>query len=317
MTLLIAAAGPAAASSSPPEQAKCTRKASQFQEGPSASPKIVLTPDVATETINFGGGRGWQFADVVLRASQPLPASFSPSQLDIQVLRRFSRQSDALSTVAIEPPLFTEPQLNPRRNAITFTICLNGAKLGAGHYAGAITVEGPPGIESTNVALNINAQDSTMFWWTAIVAGLLVLILLFWRGATTVQGTAAKEAASHLQAADTAAKADAEAAGAPAAAVAKPAAGAATLEVSAEAVTAASKALQTRGGRSLSKEVVTDPLFLATTFLSTAAAIAAAWAIYAANTGWGSDPVTDIFGVVSGILAAAGLRSLIASAAGK
>jgi hypothetical protein len=154
-----------------------------------------------------------------------------------------------------------------------------------------------------------------MFWWTAGVTGILVLFLLFWRGATTVQSEAAKDAAGHVQAADVEAKADAAAAGRanPTAA----AGGAATLEVPAAAATAASKALQTSARWSLRKDVITDPLFLVSTILSAGAAVAAAWAIYSANTGWGSDPVTDIFAVVAGILSAAGLRSLIATAAGK
>jgi hypothetical protein len=289
--------GAAAAGSPPPEQAKCTRHPGVFQEGPAVSPKTVLTPDVPTQTINFGGGRGWQFADVVLRVSQPLPSTFSPAQLDIQVLRRFTRQSDTLNTVAIDPPLFTEPQINPRRNAITFTICVHGANLGAGHYAGAITVEGPVGIESTNVALNINAQDESMFLWTAIPTAVLVLFLLFWRGAVTVKNQAARSAAADV-----------------AAAAAAAAAGAAAVQVPADTAMAARNAQASTWA--LKREVLMDPLFWATTILSAAAGFAAAWAIYAANTGWGSDPVTDIFAVVAGILSAVGLRSLIASAAG-
>jgi hypothetical protein len=291
--------GAAGASSSPPEQAKCTRQPGVFQEGPAVSPKTVLTPDVPTQTINFGGGRGWQFADVVLRVSQPLPTTFNPAQLDIQVLRRFTRQSDTLSTVAIDPPLFTEPQINPRRNAITFTICVHGANLGAGHYAGAITAEGPAGIEATNVALNINAQDQSMFLWTAIPTAILVLFLLFWRGAVTVKNQAARSAAADVAAA----------AGAAAAA-----GGAGAVQVAAPTATAATNAQASTWA--LKWEVLMDPLFWATTILSAAAGFAAAWAIYAANTGWGSDPVTDIFAVVAGILSAVGLRSLIASAAG-
>ena len=59
------------------------------------------------------------------------------------MLRRFSRQSETLSTVTLPQPTFTQPRLNPAKNIITFAVCLDGSNLGAGHYAGAIAVEGP------------------------------------------------------------------------------------------------------------------------------------------------------------------------------
>ncbi len=261
------------------------------------SPAVTLTPDLPTQTVNFGGGRGWQFAEVVLTASRPLPNSFEPSQLDIEVLRRFSRQSETLSTVTLPPPTFTEPSLNPARNTITFTVCFNGANLGAGHYTGTITVEGAQGLGSTNLAFNLNAQNATMFLWTLVVSGVLVLFLLFWRGAATVQSDTAKGVATAVDHAGVTPDG--------------------VLEVPAKVAPTAQKAVQTRARWSLKTEVLTDPMFWAGTVLSTAAAVAAAWAIYASNTGWGASPVTDIFGIVSSIIAAAGFQSLITSAAGK
>jgi hypothetical protein len=246
--------------------------------------------------VNFGGGRGWQFAEVVLTASRPLPSSFEPSQLAIEVLRRFSRQSETLSTVTLPQPTFTEPRLNPARNIITFAVCLDGSNLGAGRYAGAIAVEGP-GVGPTNLAFNLNAQNETMFLSTVIVSGVLVLFLLFWRGAATLQSDTAKGVAAEVDHADVTPEG--------------------VLEVPAKVAPTAEKAVQTRARWSLRTEVLTDPMFWAGTVLSTAAAVAAAWAIYAANTGWGASPVTDIFAIVSSIVAAAGFQSLITSAAGK
>lgn len=278
------------------EQARCTRHSGEFTPGEAISPPVTLTPDLPTQTVNFGGGRGWQFAEVVLTASRPLPSSFEPSQLDIEVLRRFSRQSETLSTVTLPQPTFTEPRLNPARNIITFAVCLDGSNLGAGHYAGAIAVEGP-GVGPTNLAFNLNAQNETMFLSTVIVSGVLVLFLLFWRGAATVQSDTAKGVAAEVDHADVTPEG--------------------VLEVPAKVAPTAEKAVQTRARWSLRTEVLTDPMFWAGTVLSTAAAVAAAWAIYAANTGWGASPVTDIFAIVSSIVAAAGFQSLITSAAGK
>jgi hypothetical protein len=105
MLLTLAAAPQADAAT--PEQAKCTRHSGEFKPGPAIAPAVTLTPDLPTQTVNFAGGRGWQFAEVVLKASRPLPSSFEASQLDVEVLRRFSRQSETLSTITLPPPTFT------------------------------------------------------------------------------------------------------------------------------------------------------------------------------------------------------------------
>lgn len=293
---LVLATAPAADGAAS-EAAQCTRRAGEFKPGPAVTPAVNLTPDLPTQTVNFGGGRGWQFAEVVLSASRPLPKSFAPSNLDIEVLRRFTRQSETLSTVTLPPPTFTEPRLNPSRDTITFTVCLNGASLGAGHYAGAITVEGVQGAGHTNLAFNLNAQDEGMFLATIIVTGLLVLVLLFWRAAATLQSDTAKGVAAEVDNANVTASG--------------------VLKVPANVAPSAEQAVRTRQRWSLRSEVLTDPMFWAGTILSTGAAVAAAWSIFAANTAWGASPVTDIFGIVSAIVAAAGFQSLITSAAGK
>ena len=64
-------------------------------------------------------------------------------------------------------------------------------------------------------------------------------------------------------------------------------------------------------------EVLTDPFFWVSTGLAAAFAVAAAATIYAQNSGWRADPVVDAFAVVSAVIAAAGFRSLIATAASK
>jgi hypothetical protein len=292
--LTLAAAQPAGAAA--PEQRMCTRHSGEFKAGVAVAPPVTLTPDLPTQTVNFGGGRGWQFAEVVLTAARPLPNSFDPSQLDVEVLRRFARQSETLSTVTLQQPTFTQPRLNPARNILTFAVCLNGANLGAGHYAGAITAEGA-GVGPTNLAFNLNAQNEVMFLWTLVVSGALVLFLLFWRGAATVQSDTAKDVAAVVDHAGVTPEG--------------------VLEVPAKVAPTAEKAVQARARWSLRTEVLTDPMFWAGTVLSAGAAVAAAWAIYAANTGWGASPVTDVFAIVSSIVAAAGFQSLITSAAGK
>jgi hypothetical protein len=180
---------------------------------------------------------------------------------------------------------------------ITFTVCLDGVGLGAGHYAGAVTVEGPPGIGPTNVALNVNAKNGTLALILWFVSGLLVLFLLVWRGLTTVQGEQAKIVANKVMAAP----ADEQVA---------------TVDV--DAKEQAAKVVQPQARvKMLRGDALNDPMFWIGTLLSAAAAITVPWAVYASNTSWGADPITDGTALVSAVLAAAGFRSLIATAAGK
>lgn len=57
------------------EESSCTRKPGVFKPGRTPAEEaepIALTPDQPAETLNFGGGRGWKFIDVVLRAARPV-----------------------------------------------------------------------------------------------------------------------------------------------------------------------------------------------------------------------------------------------------
>jgi len=296
--LLLTMPPPAQAQSadSQPEESSCTRKAGVFQPGKAVEPPIALTPDLPAQTVNFGGGRGWKFIDVVLRASRPLPTDFSTSQLDLEVLRRLVRQGGTTTTVASRPLNFTEPRLNPRRDVITFTICVNGEGLNAGHYEGAVIAEGPDGIGPANLAISANAKNGTLFWSTLIITTLLVLVLLVWRGATTEQADKAKEVAEAVK-------------GAPVAG-----GNAAVPEAVQQQAT---KVVEQNARWNLRSEVLANPMFWVSTLASAALATAAAFTIYSQNISWGADPAVDVFAVAAAVLAAAGFRSLILTTAGK
>jgi hypothetical protein len=276
-----------------PEESTCTRAAGKFKPGKAVNPPITLTADPPTQTVNFGGDRGWKFADVVLKASRPLPPRVRVAQLDLEVLRRLSRQGETTTTIATKPMKFTEPRLNPRRDVITFTICLDGAGLEAGRYQGAMSVEGPSGVGPTNLAINANVKNEGLFIVTVIITGVLVFVLLLWRGATTEQKDQAKVVAEEVK--DTPAG----------------------TAVSAETKDMAAKATGDMARVKLSANVLLNPIFWLTTAASAALALGAALTIYSQNTGWGADGVADAFAVATAVLAAAGFRSLLLTTAGK
>jgi hypothetical protein len=297
---LVVAAPAWAASSGPSashEQALCTRQAGVYAPGKPVRPPITLTPDDPAQTINFGGGRGWKFVDVVLRASKSLPASFTVDQLDLEVLRHLVSQGDTTTTVSSQPITFTEPQLNPRRDVITVAICIDGAGLSAGHYAGAISAEGPDGVGPANLTINANAKDGTLFLITLVISGVFVFVLLVWRGATAKQSDTTKQVAAAVSSA--------------------PVDAGNLSGLSADLKAKATKSVGKRARWNLRADVLTDPFFWMSTIVSAAFGVAAAFTIYSQNTAWGSDPAVDAFAIAAAVLSAAGFRSLLASGAGK
>jgi hypothetical protein len=98
-------------------------------------------------------------------------------------------------------------------------------------------------------------------------------------------------------------------------AVKKAGAGGANATVSQEMMDKANKVVGSRWN--FSKDALGNPMFWVSTIVSAALATAAAFTIYAQNTGWGADPPIDAFAVASAVVAAAGFRSLIVTTAGK
>lgn len=289
-----AAAGPAAV----PEESKCTRKAGTFKPGKPVAPPITLTADQPAQGVNFGGDRGWKFPDVVLKTSRPLPPRVTAKHLDLEVLRRLVRQGETTTTIEAQPMSFTEPRINPRRDTITFSICLNGAGLDAGRYVGAVSVEGPSGVGPVTLTVGAAAKDGNLFAATLGISAIVVFILLIWRGATTEQKDRAKEVAEDVK-------------------DARQESGGQGAVVSADTKKKAEGVAGENARVKLSPGVLASPVFWLTTLVSAALALGAAFTIYSQNTGWGADPAVDAFAVASAVLAAAGFRSLLLTTAGK
>jgi hypothetical protein len=292
-----AGAAPQASDAAADIPGSCTVQPGSFTPGPAVTPPITLTPDLPAPTVNFGGGRGWKPIDVVLKASRPLPASFKLNQLDLEMIHRLVRQGDTATTAAAAVVRFTPPKLNPRRDMITFTICLNSQGIDAGHYTGTVVAEGPDGIEPATLSVSANAKDSGLFHLVVVIAGILVLFLLAWRGATVTQNDHAKEVARAVSPAGKAAAGD--------------------TTVSADVADMAAKVTAANARWHLKSDTLTNPFFWVSTVVSAAFAVAAAFTIYSQNTAWGSDPAVDSFAVASAVLAAAGFSSLLATGAGK
>jgi hypothetical protein len=301
-SIALAAASPAAKARTTSLDS-CSRHIGDFKGGKPIDPSVTLTPDVPAQTINFGGGRGTQQIDVVLRASAPLK-ELQSKRVGLEVLRRLTRQSDTLPTVTSNQPTFTysPPRINAAGTVITFTICVDGGGLKPGHYAGALTFEGPAGLAPADLSIVVNAKDSMLAFWVLLASGFAVFALLLWRGATTVQAEKAKTVASAVAEAPT-----------------KPEEAEKSVNVTVHetTVTAATAVNQSQSRLRQWEDVLVDPTFWGGTVLAIAGGVLAAWAVYSTNTAWGADPITDTIALGSAVLSAAGVRSFIATVAGK
>lgn len=274
----------------PGEKQDCPPGGYKTQSGKPLVP-VALVPDRETQVVNFGGGSGWQAADVVLKATPRLPSAVQADQIVLSVPRRLTRVSDNLPTAAIRKPLFTRPYINQTRDRITFTVCIDGEKLKAGVYQGTVAIEGPEGFGPTAVTLTINRRNAFAFWLSLGIAIVLVSGLMLLRGASEKKTVAVGEATKGAAEATGGSQADLERAATKAG------------EIAARPV-----ATKTRLW-----EPLTDPGWWLTSLLSLGLAVGAAYSIYAANPAWGADPVGSMFSTVGTCFAAAGFQSLITS----
>jgi hypothetical protein len=269
--------------------------------GKAVTPPITLTADQEANVVNFGSSRGNEYVDVILKASAALSADVTPEQIVVDVPRRLSRQGATLPSATAPKPTVTPPRIARGRTTITFTVCLSGQGLSAGHYTGTISAEGPEGLGPADIAIAANAQNASLFWIVLIASGLAVFVLVLWRGLVGNRTVATSDAAKNLAATTKEAVAGA-AEGAPAQV---------TKEHADDIKTKADATEAAPSGKSIGVSEVLIAL------LSTGAAVAASYAVFSDNPAWGDDSIKAAGALVGTMFGAAGLRSLIASAAGK
>jgi hypothetical protein len=150
-------------------------------QGPALAEPITLNPSEPTEILNFNGDQGTKSFDVVLRASQPLPASLTAPQLAIDVPERFKRVSDTLESKALKRPTFTRPRFLEGRSVVFFRTCVDAGEADAGTYSGQIVITGPEGLEGTASTVTINTKNRLAFLVGLLVALLAAFGLLLYR----------------------------------------------------------------------------------------------------------------------------------------
>ena len=284
LALVLGCASPAPAVAASPN---CTRQSGQGSPGAALETPVKLEPDLPGQVVNFGGTRGTQFVDVVLTATPALPASLTPDQIRIDVLRRFLRTSNNLRTTAAPLPTFTEPEIAPTRDRVTFTVCLSGSGLPAGSYVGNVTVDGPKGFGPASISITENAANATL----ALAGGAGSLIAAF--AFLLLRGAASRQAAAQT--------------------------------AHAQSVAAAAEANNQQQLDQLHQqppkprlsqyfgEVVSDLNWWITTIVALGLATGTIIGLYFANPAWGASTWGSIAALVGPVFSAVGVQSVITS----
>ncbi|MGC1852528.1 MAG: hypothetical protein WA687_08835 [Solirubrobacterales bacterium] len=265
------------------QEAKKT-KGKEKKEGSESAKTITLKPETASEVVNFGGTRGTKSVDVVLLASQSLPDTFSPKQLELDSPKRFQRAGQALDSASLPLPRFSNPQLIEHRKKILLRICLDADGAKPGTYSGTIYISGPRGIGSTSVALTTNLKTSGSFF-------LLVQILAIFLAFFLLLLKAAKEEYDRLKKGQEGEDKGGKAAGA-------------------KAKTSTKKAKPIKWREAILPNL-TDLGFWASTLIALGAAFVAMRAIYDSTPAWGTETWTNVFALFGTAFGAAGIGSLL------
>jgi len=246
------------------------------------NPPITFDASQKASTTNFGEDRDPENVEFKLTTVQPLPKDVEKTlELVADPIVRVGATTDSAS---FPEPRFSVLRVSRNRKTLTFRVCLAPAKnLPAGKYTGTITLEGPPGVESTGVTVTANAKDGFIFWGAAILMAALALLILLYKGAN-----------------DERARLKAEAEAMPDESDGKPT----------TAKTAKLNAAKKWKAPALT--TVKDPGWVFPTVFAIVAAFGVLWGTYDANPSWGeAGRLSSAFAVIGTGLAAIGAKTVL------
>jgi hypothetical protein len=146
--------------------------------------KLQPAPNSQSRTINFDVNRDTKLASFTVTAEPALPEKLEG---------RFGLVADAMvrtgnekaETVLFAEPKFSELRISGDRKRIGFDVCLDPPDdIAAGSYTGVVTLDGPPGVESTAVTVTANTKNGSLFGIGLAVTAVTAMFLLFYKEAT-------------------------------------------------------------------------------------------------------------------------------------
>jgi hypothetical protein len=269
------AESPCSPKSEPAKSAKSTESA------PALKPTVKLMPDAPATIVNFGGSQSNKSVDIVLNATPSLPASVTRDQVRVSVPRRFTRTSQDLPTELAPAPTYSQPEISPNRDRVTFKLCFSGKGLRSGSYAGSVYIEGPPGVGPATVGITENKKSSVfaLIGAGAVLAAAFVFLVL--------RGAAARQVADEARHAEELTKA---------AATKNP-----------------DHVKGVKAVKGYVSDVFKDLNWYLTTLVALGSAGGAIIGLYKADPAWGADTLTSLASLVAPAFTAVGVQSVIST----
>jgi hypothetical protein len=148
--------------------------------------RVTVTPaeGSAQRVVNIDEDRDAEtLRGLRLRTNRRLPSWFERKHFEIYADPLVRTGDETLETVSFPEPMFIPPRILSDGRRIYFGVCIDPAGLPAGRYTGLVNIGGPPGLSGTTVAITANAKDSALFWRGAVIAFLVAIVTLLFRGA--------------------------------------------------------------------------------------------------------------------------------------
>ncbi len=167
---------------------KCVDPSTTTPSNRKVTPPVVLSPESnsTAKVVNFDAGRDGKTALLHVKVDPALPPNAERS-LRVETDQLANSGNPNAETVDFPDLQFTTLDVSPNRQRISFRVCLNPSKhLPAGRYSGAVSLDGPAGVEAATMTLTANAKDGMLFLiGTVLTLALAFLVLLYKAAAET------------------------------------------------------------------------------------------------------------------------------------
>jgi len=237
--------------------------------------KFKASPEAVTR--NFGSSREKIEAVFKLTSeSEILPDVKKQLELVADPMLRLGETTDSAS---FPEPTFSALSISGNHKTIRFRVCLDPSSgLNAGKYLGTISLEGPPGVDTTTVSITANAKDGRVFWFSAAVALFLAFLVLLYKAANDERARRKTDAAGIT-----------------------------------DANTKTVELKKAENYWTAAWKMLIDPTWLVPTLFVLGSTFGALWVLYDTNPSWGdAGIVTSAFAIVGAAFAAIGARQIFA-----
>jgi hypothetical protein len=254
-------------------------------------PPVALQASPLTATKNFGSDRRSEDLVFKLATEKPLdPAVVQHLEL---VADPIVRAGEATDSASFPEPTFSTLRLSGNHKTISFRVCLDpDNSLPAGKYVGTISLEGPPGIDSSTMTITANAKDGGIFWLSSILSLVLAFFVLLYKATKDERVRRTAEVEKENAITD-------------------------GLERTPDQKKAELKNQFKQANKYLPAAwaSVKDFGWLFPTFFALGGAFGSLWGIYVANPAWGEGgPLTSAIAVIGAALAAIGAKTILTDA---